>query len=365
MFQFRKLILAVAAATSMASGIAHALGLGEVSVKSALNEPLVAEIELLDTKGLSVDEIRAQLASSEDFSRAGVERRLFLSNLKFTPVIKSNGKSFVRVISSQPVREPFLNFLMEVYWPAGRMMKEYTLLLDPPLYTPYAAEQALQDRAPSTSGRATVSRQPVSKATAQPKTRPAAATNSRARSAGDSYRVQKNDSLWKIALRVRRGGSVHQTMLAIQDLNPAAFINGNPNRIKRGYILKLPTAAQAQERSRSEAVAEFHYRSENLRSVKIAEPQQEVPRSEVAAAVVAPAPIQPKEAVQNQAAVDSREPEATSDAENVAKELNAQLNLAQEKLAAAKRDILELSEVVNALNGQVEKLQGLIESCQP
>ena len=99
--------------------------------------------------------------------------------------------------------------------------------------------------------------------------------------------------------------------------------------------------------------------------MKIAEPQQEVPRSEVAAAVVAPAPIQPKEAVQNQAAVDSREPEATSDAENVAKELNAQLNLAQEKLAAAKRDILELSEVVNALNGQVEKLQGLIESCQP
>lgn len=364
MFQFRKLILAVAAATSMASGIAHALGLGEVSVKSALNEPLVAEIELLDTKGLSVDEIRAQLASSEDFSRAGVERRLFLSNLKFTPVIKSNGKSFVRVISSQPVREPFLNFLMEVYWPAGRMMKEYTLLLDPPLYTPYAAEQALQDRAPSTSGRATVSRQPVSKATAQPKTRPAAATNSRARSAGDSYRVQKNDSLWKIALRVRRGGSVHQTMLAIQDLNPAAFINGNPNRIKRGYTLKLPTAAQAQERSRSEAVAEFHQRSENLRSAKTAEQQQEAPRSAVAAAVV-PVPIQPKEAVQNQAAVDSRKPEATSDAENVAKELNAQLDLAQEKLAAAKRDILELSEVVNALNGQVEKLQDLIESCQP
>src|SRR5690554_4840320 len=132
MLQVRKLVLAVAAATSMASGMAHALGLGEISVKSALNEPLVAEIELLDTKGLSPDEIRSKLASAEDFSRAGVDRQFFLSNLRFTPVIRQNGKSIVRVTSSQAVREPYLNFLLEVYWPAGRLLKNIHCCLTRP-----------------------------------------------------------------------------------------------------------------------------------------------------------------------------------------------------------------------------------------
>lgn len=355
MLQVRKLVLAVAAATSMASGMAHALGLGEISVKSALNEPLVAEIELLETKGLTADEIRSRLASAEDFTRAGVERQFFLNSLKFTPVIRPVGKSFVRVTSSQPVREPFLNFLMEVYWPAGRMMKEYTLLLDPPLYAP---EQVVYESGASVAERPEAARPTPLKTTNQPKARPTVTAKPAARLEGDSYRVEKNDTLWEIALRVRRGGSVHQTMLAIQDLNPTAFIDGNPNRIKSGYALKLPDAGQIQERSRGEAVAEFLQRSENLRSVGTAERQLDARRRETAAA--APARIEEADSLRLVAA-DSGESATASDSGQASRELSDQLALTQEKLDSSRRENLELTERVDSLSGQVEKLQRLLE----
>src|SRR5690554_6294333 len=212
MLQVRKLVLAVAAATSMASGMAHALGLGEISVKSALNEPLVAEIELLDTKGLSPDEIRSKLASAEDFSRAGVDRQFFLNNLRFTPVIRQNGKSIVRVTSSQAVREPYLNFLLEVYWPAGRLLKEYTLLLDPPIYTP---QELVYRDAPTTTpatapaaGRAPEQSTSVRIPPRSTAPTPAAAAAAQQTLQGDQYRVQTNDTLWEIALRVNRSGDI-------------------------------------------------------------------------------------------------------------------------------------------------------------
>uniref|UniRef100_UPI0039182B72 type IV pilus assembly protein FimV n=1 Tax=Pseudomonas sp. TaxID=306 RepID=UPI0039182B72 len=130
MVRVRKLVLAIAAATSLTSGMAHALGLGEVTLKSALNQPLQAEIELLDIKGLETDEVRPKLASPEDFAKAGVDRQFFLTDLKFTPALNANGKSVIRVTSSKPVREPYLNFMVEVLWPSGRLLREYTLLLD-------------------------------------------------------------------------------------------------------------------------------------------------------------------------------------------------------------------------------------------
>ena len=117
MIRVRKLVLAIAAATSLTSGMAHALGLGEISLQSSLSQPLNANIELLEVRDLDKSEIIPRLASPEDFSKAGVERDFFLSDLKFTPVIMPNGKSVLRVTSNKPVREPYLNFLVEVIWP--------------------------------------------------------------------------------------------------------------------------------------------------------------------------------------------------------------------------------------------------------
>src|SRR5690606_23580396 len=114
MVRVRNLVLAIAAATALTSEMAYALGAGEVTLKSALNQPLVAEIELLDAKALAPGEVIPGLASVEDFNRAGLDRPYFLTDLTFTPVLRPDGKNVIQVSSSKPVREPYLNFLVEV-----------------------------------------------------------------------------------------------------------------------------------------------------------------------------------------------------------------------------------------------------------
>ena len=358
MLQVRKLVLAVAAATSMASSVAYALGLGEVTVKSALNEPLVAEIELLDTKGLSSEEIRSKLASAEDFSRAGVERQFFLNSLRFTPVVGQGGKNFVRVTSTQAVREPFLNFLLEVYWPAGRVLKEYTLLLDPPMYTP---QEVVYSGAPVTAPAQTTTRVPESRTAPLPRSQPVPAAPQRPAAAplSDSYRVQKNDTLWEIALRAdRAGGSVHQTMLAIQDLNPDAFIDGNLNRLKSGQLLKLPNAEQIRQRSRQQAVTEFQAQEEAWRSGAPAQRQLDARRRETAAA--APAQVEQGGSLRL-VATETGESQVGSDSGASNQSLENQLALTKEQLDSSLLQNQDLSSRVEELNSQVEKLQRLLE----
>lgn len=355
MLQVRKLVLAVAAATSMASGMAHALGLGEVSVKSALNEPLVAEIELLDTRGLSSEEIRSKLASAEDFSRAGVDRQFFLNNLKFTPVIRQGGKSFVRVTSSQSVREPFLNFLLEVYWPAGRLLKEYTLLLDPPMYTP---QELVYRSAPATAPVATraPARQTSTAVRSQRTTAPRAAARSVLQ--GDQYRVRTNDTLWEIALRARRGGSVHQAMLAIQDLNPDAFINGNINKLRAGQVLKLPDAEQVRQYSRAQAITEFEQRVKTGRSDAPVARQLDARQRETETATPARA-----EQTDSLRLLAGNTEQSESDGGSGAADSAGTDQLAQtkEQLDSIRLQNEHLASQIEGLNSQVEKLQRLLE----
>ncbi len=142
MVQVRKLVLAIAAASALSSGMAQALGLGELSVKSTLNQPLVAEIELTEAQGLNAAQVVPSLATTADFAQAGVTRQAFLNDLTFTPVINASGKSVLRITSSKPVREPYVKFLVQVLWPNGRLLREYSLLLDPPKFSPEAAAAA-------------------------------------------------------------------------------------------------------------------------------------------------------------------------------------------------------------------------------
>ncbi|MDI2146023.1 MULTISPECIES: FimV/HubP family polar landmark protein [unclassified Pseudomonas] len=108
-----------------------ALGLGDITVHSALNQPLKADIALVDAAGLSAGELSASLASADEFGRAGVERVFFLNDLKFTPILHGN-RNLIRVTSSKPVNEPFLNFLVQLNQPNGHVLREYTVLIDPP-----------------------------------------------------------------------------------------------------------------------------------------------------------------------------------------------------------------------------------------
>ncbi|WP_162824630.1 FimV/HubP family polar landmark protein [Saccharospirillum mangrovi] len=247
---FKKQALAFLAALALI-GSAQALGLGDIELNSNLNEPLDARIQLLEPSDLSANEILPTLASRLAFEQAGVERDFFLSNIRFDVQPAADGGLVIQLSTSQAVREPFLNFLVEVNWPGGRLLKEYTLLLDPPVFDTAAADQT-RSVEPASSAAATTSSAP---ATTQS---PAQAQAQAQAPAPRRYQVQRADTLWEIALSVDAGTGYlpQQVMLAIQDLNPDAFLDNNINRIKTGAVLTLPTQAQIAARSSRQAISE-------------------------------------------------------------------------------------------------------------
>ena len=132
----------------LAPGQLLSLGLGDIEVNSALNQPLNAQINLIAAREDEFEEMRVELAPANVFDRVGVPRPYFLTQLKFQPIKLPGGGSAIRVTSKDPVREPFLTFLVEVTWPKGRLLREYTVLLDPP---EFAQQQAPQIATPVTT----------------------------------------------------------------------------------------------------------------------------------------------------------------------------------------------------------------------
>ena len=141
MAHVRKLLLTLASGSALYSGLVPALGLGGITLHSALNQPLEADIELLQMGDLDSGDIRVRLASEADFARTGVDRLFFLNDLRFTPLLRGN-RHIIRVVSSKPVQEPYLNFVIEVARPNGQLLREYTVLLDPPSSSAYSAVAA-------------------------------------------------------------------------------------------------------------------------------------------------------------------------------------------------------------------------------
>ena len=129
----RKLPLALAISLALSPAGVSALGLGDIHPRSVLNQGFKADIDLVAVKPGELEDVKVSLASPEAFERAGVERPYLLSKLRFKPERKPDGSAVIRVTSRQPIREPFLNFLVEVNWPKGRLVREYTVLLDPPV----------------------------------------------------------------------------------------------------------------------------------------------------------------------------------------------------------------------------------------
>ncbi len=257
---FKKQALTLIISALAFTSTAQALGLGDIELESHLNEPLDAEIELLQLRGLTAGEILPTLASNDAFVRAGVERNFFLSNIQFQVQENEAGELIIALSTRQPVREPFLNFLVEVNWPGGRLLKEYTLLLDPPVFDTgvvgesLVVEPAAQPTRPTEITTTTTVSQPETTTETVP-----ANVQPREENLGpNEYRVKRNDTLWEIAasLPAGNGYSPQQIMLAIQDLNPNAFLNNNINRLKAGSLLKLPNESQIASRTVQEAIAE-------------------------------------------------------------------------------------------------------------
>lgn len=363
MVQVRKLVLAIAAASALSSGMAHALGLGELSVKSTLNQPLVAEIELTEAQGLNASQVVPSLATTADFAQAGVTRQAFLNDLTFTPVINASGKSVLRITSSRPVREPFVKFLVQVLWPNGRLLREYSLLLDPPKYSPEAAAAAAAAAAPAAPAQlpstapAPAAEQPAAPAPA-PVAEPPAAPAPAAQAKPELYTTSNNDTLWEIAEKVRNGGTVQQTMLAIQALNPDAFIGGNINRLKKGQVLRLPTPVQSTDLPQPKAITEVAAQNQAWRQGRrTPSGTRQVDATRRDRAGEAPSKV---EAGDNLSLVSagSTTPGKGSAGE---KELSNKLAVAQENLDTARRDNAELKSRMNDLQSQLDKMNRLIQ----
>ena len=340
MVQVRKLVLAIAAASALSSGMAHALGLGELTLKSTLNQPLVAEIELLDVKDLTAAEVVPSLASPEDFAKAGVDRQAFLNDLTFTPVLNASGKSILRVTSSKPLSEPMVKFLVQVMWPNGRLLRDYSMLLDPSKFSPQTADAAAQP-APTQTVTA-----PVTGAT-----NPA------------QYTTAPRDTLWEIAAKARNGGSVQQTMLAIQALNPDAFIDGNINRMKAGQVLRLPDQAQSTSLPQPKAIAEVSAQNTAWRQGRryVAKPGTGQQQLDATKRVRGDGPSS-QAATDKLSLVSAESGKAGGKgAAGDAKNLSNKLAVTQESLDTTRRDNAELKSRMTDLQSQLDKLQRLIE----
>ncbi|MFT4607600.1 MAG: pilus assembly protein FimV [Urechidicola sp.] len=251
-----KLIIIFWLASFAMPGISFALGLGEIDVSSFLNQPLKAEIEVISARPGEIDDLLVSLASRDSFARAGLSRSEHLLGLRFE--VKKNENSdqaTILVTTKDAIKEPFLNFLVEADWSKGRVLREFTVLLDPPFFADSAAP------APSSTAEEIaepiVSHSPVpSEVNTARSTVTAAPASVTSSAALDRIVVKKGDALWTIASQFKDPEhSMGQVMLAMQRANPTAFSNNNINNLKIGAVLRAPTADELDQLNKQEAYA--------------------------------------------------------------------------------------------------------------
>ncbi len=239
-FMVRSLTFAVALALGTVSIPAYALGLGDIKTTSALNQEFKAEIALLSVAKGELDGVQVKLAGADEFEKAGIERPFYLTLLKFKPERLPDGRAVIRVTSDFPIREPFLDFLVEINWPKGRLIREYTVLLDPPVTTKRRAPQ--------------VQTAPARVATSRAAATPRGLASPVIAGKGEYGPVNANETLWSIARKLRpSGASMEQMMIALHRANLDAFIGGDINRLKRGQVLRVPSADEVLSLPRAEA----------------------------------------------------------------------------------------------------------------
>ncbi|NMT63731.1 FimV/HubP family polar landmark protein [Marinobacter orientalis] len=360
----RKLAVALALAGGLGSGVAQALGLGEIELQSYLNEPLDAEINLRKSEGVDPGDVFVNIAPDSAYERVGIDRNHFLTKLDFRVTTTPDGSLVVNVSSREPLREPYLNFLLEVTWPNGRLMREYAVLVDPPVY---AEESGVQEQiaAPATREAAQPSRQQTQPRAQARSQAPQRTASERARSYGPTG---PSDTLWNIAASVRPDNSVsmQQVMLALQDLNPDAFMGGNINRLKRGEVLRVPDIEDIRSRSRAEANRQVAVQNEALSSPeRTVDATDEAADSRVASGQSGQGETGGDElrllASDDTGSRDSAEGGSAGGDGSTAGGVDAGSAVAMEELESARRENEELTGRVDDLQEQVETLQRLLE----
>lgn len=381
----------------LASNIAFTLGVGDITVSSGLSQPLDAEIKLFSVRPGEGENIRVTLATLKEFDKVGIDRPLGLSFLKFKVVEKGDGNAYIKVYSERPIREPFLDFLVDIDWPSGRLLREYTLLLDPPIF---AQRKAAPVQTPVLAAPARIVREqpapPVPVVISTPLSVPTApvVTNNEtglfpqiqideelapAFTSGvtkavaldapafsdDSYKVKESETLWSIAGKVRPddGISLSQMMIALQQANPEAFSNNNINGLKSGFVLRIPNRADIAAIAHGQALRNSLQQNELWRAAQgnlsgsvtpsgtttLTKPDTKVvatPKREQASVKL----VTPDA---NAGAAQGAGADSTASAEKLA--------LATEQLASKGKENNELQDRVKSLEDQIGSMERLLE----
>jgi len=341
------LALSLALSLILSAPAAFSLGLGRLQLKSSLNQAFSAEIEIINRERLGVEEILPNLATQEDFDRLNVERTFELYDLRFDVVSGADGRTVIRVNSRDPIVEPFLNFVIEVIWPSGRLVREYTVLLDPPVLTTSSVRKVQWPQA-TTRDEDNEQLQRLSQSAEQ--------VNPWQTMTG------AGDTLWQIASRIRpdKSVSVQQIMLALQRANPDAFIADNINRLKAAYRLELPDLNAIEASSQAEAIREVALQNDRYNESQLARGDRTLGNQKKNQSSLAPKESEESEAelrlVSSQDAVAAAEnPQENVQAAKMA------LAIAEEDLDLSQRENTALSNRLDQLENQMMDLGALVK----
>lgn len=410
----------VAASLLSICAVSHAAGLGKLNVMSALGEPLKAEVDLVAEKN-EAGSLAVRLASPDAFERAGLAYSTLLTSVKVSIEKRANGEPYVKLTSSQPVAEPFLDLLIELTWSSGRISREFTALLDPPSVI---AEREKQQKAaaevraaptppepkpepvPAPTAEAAKpeaeAAKPVEPATAEPAAQPPAdqapteATKTapvetiggsqptllnegsalpggtKTTPAADAYGpVKSGDTLGKIASATKPANvSLEQMLVLLTQNNPDAFSGKNMNRLKTGKILQLPTSEQLAGMTEVDAKKEVKLQARDWRAYRDQlaasagqapaeeQPAQQAASGKVGAGVDSKAAA-PKDQPKEVLKLSKNEPAAGA-AGGDAKSA-ARVHALEEEVVARDKAVKESSERVAKLEKQIKDLQSLLE----
>ena len=291
----------VAAASLFFSPAAWSLGLGDITVESFLNQPLQVKIDLVTRESDDLGSVTAKLASADDYELIGASREAIPVPIRFL-IEDIEGDAYILATSKLSISNPIVRLIVEVNWSSGRLLREYTVFLDPPTIPEQAPipRVDLRKAPPPVVETATEPAPvPASEQTTESKQAPAADSAPRQPVDGEYGPVSNGETLWGIALNWSRGTGLdpNKVMIAIQRENPGAFLRGNINLLKRGAILRMPRADEVNAISMATAISEVTEQTEEFRGRKAAEPVAS-PYTPLLAAEAAPLEVvaEPEEA---------------------------------------------------------------------
>lgn len=344
-----------------------AAGLGQLNVSSGIGEPLRAEIELLSVSATEKPSLTAKIAPEAAYAAQGLERPASHKDIDIQIAKSASGKDILKLKSNQLMTEPFLDMLVEVEWETGRIVREYTVLLDPPGYSNEVA--ATQIKTPTIKPVSREAEKPIappSPTTPLKSTSPTTNAITAQDTLTEDYLTRKGDTLSTIARRMKpEGVSLDQMLLGLYEANPEAFSGNNMNRLKVGKILQPPTEEALNAIDRREAAKEIKLQTVNWNEY----------RNKLAGIVADSTPLDSEEETQSTsgkikpATEDKSIPESTGpkdvvklssgDAKNAA-DMEAKITALQEEVSAREKGLKEAQERTVALEKQIEDMQKLL-----